>query len=120
MGTIIRISGAIDRSAPDPTAPSDTMSAWIGMVEARWTDGELRTKSAAILKVATGRGTGDLNWGPSVLVLRWIGDAPPPEIAQTVYDVVYDGGPAHRDLATVVDSQPRSPKQPSYRVARAS
>lgn len=120
MGTIIRISGAIDRHAPDPTAPSDPLSTWIGMVEARWTDGALCAKSAAILKVSTGRGTGDLKWGPSVMVLRWIGDPPAPEIAQTVYDVVFDGGPGARDLAAVVDSQPRSVSQPSYRTARAS
>jgi hypothetical protein len=120
MGTIVKISGAVDRNAPDPTSPSDPTSRWIGMVVASWTDGEPREKSAAVLKVATGRGCGDVSWGAHVLVLRWIGDPPPPEVAQTVYDVVYDGGPGQRAIATVVDSQPRSAAQPSYRVARAS
>jgi hypothetical protein len=112
----VNIVGAIDRSEPDPAAPSDQQRAWIGMVSATWPGGE---RSAAILKEATGRGSGNPTWGAYVLILRWIGDVPPPEIAQTVYDVVWDGGPVRRQIRNAVVSQPRTAAQPSYRVARA-
>ena len=120
MGTTIRITGAIDRAVPDPSAPSDPMSTWIGMVEAGWTDSTVNVRSAAILKVATGRGVGDPKWGQYVMLLRWIGDPPPAEVAQAVYDVILDGGPDRRDLKRVISAQPRTPHQPSYVVARAS
>lgn len=109
----VNIIGAIDRSEPDPAAPSDQLRSWIGMVVASWSGGEER--SAAILKEATGRGTGDVLWGATVMILRWIGDPPPPEIAQTVYDVVLDSGPARRQIRHSVVSQPRTAAQPSYR-----
>lgn len=115
----IRITGAIDRSEPDPAAPTDPHSAWIGRVAVSWVAWDPHECAAAVLKVATGRGTGDRLWGQHVLVLRWIGDPPPPEVAQTVYDVIRDGGPALRSIAMVVDSQPRTEAQPSYRAARA-
>jgi hypothetical protein len=88
------------------------------MVVASWSGGCERP--AAILKEATGRGTGDALWGPTVMILRWIGDPPPPEIAQTVYDVVLDGGPARRQIQHVVLSQPRTAAQPSYRASRVA
>lgn len=116
----IRITGAIDRHQPDPSSPCDPQSAWIGMLAASWVDSELRSQGAAIVKLTTGRGTGDALWGQHVLVLRWIGDPPPPDIAQTVYDVVRDGGPAQRVIKTAVESQPRTESQPSYRMARPS
>lgn len=115
MSTIVRITGAIDRCYPDPQAPSDPQSAWIGMVTV---EGAIETKQAAVSRIATGRPTGEKLWGPYVLVLRWIGDPPSPEIAQAVYDVVRDGGPAHRSIDTLVECQPRSEAQPSYRPAR--
>jgi hypothetical protein len=77
-------------------------------------------RSAAIVRIVTGRGTGDALWGSSALVLRWIGDPPSPEIAQAVYDLVRDGGPRRKDLTTVIESQMSSESQPSYRVARPS
>lgn len=120
MSTPLRIVGAIDRAEPDPSSPFDPMRAWIGMVAVSWTgeDGPA-VRSAAILKVATGRGTGDVLWGAYVLSLRWIGDPPPVEIAQAVYDLVRDGGPDRRDIKGTWISQPRTPAQPSYRAATA-
>lgn len=112
MGITLRIQGAIDRQSPDPSAPHDPLSTWIGMVQVAWLGGERR---AAILKAATGRGGGDARWGQNVMLLRWIGDPPPPEIAQSVYDVIQDGGPDNRVLSVVIDSQPRTVAQPSYR-----
>lgn len=120
MGTPLRIAGAIDRHDPDPTAQHDNLRTWIGLVTVAWTGAVgPEERSAAILKVATGRGTGDAKWGPYALMLRWIGDPPDPEIAQTVYDVILDGGPVRRDLSGAWMSQPRTPAQPSYRAARA-
>ena len=120
MGTTLRINGAIDRHSPDPSAPSDPQSVWVGMVTVGWSSEGPAERTAAILVVSTGRGTGDPVWGARVLVLRWLGDPPPPEIAQTAYDVIKDGGPSHRSIQIVVNSQPRTEAQPSYRVARAS
>lgn len=118
MGTI-RITGAIDRHEPDPQAPGDPLSAWIGNVTASWVEDGPRRSSAALIKVCTGRGTGNLAWGQHVLQLRWIGDPPPVEIAQAVYDFVHDRGPARRALSNVVESQPRSEFQASYRISQA-
>ncbi len=121
---MLRITGAIDRREPDPQAPSDPLSAWIGNVQVSWVDvadGPLhgqRVAAAALIQVCTGRGSGDVAWGKYVLQLRWIGDPPPPEIADTVYDYVRDGGPSRRPIARTLVSQPRSEAQPSYRVAR--
>lgn len=88
------------------------------MLVASWTDstgsGE---RAAAILKHSTGRGTGDELWGAHVLVLSWIGDLPPVEVAQAVYDVVLDGGPERRDIAGTWRVQPATAAQPSYRKA---
>jgi len=117
MGTI-RITGAIDRHEPDPQAPGDPLSAWIGNVNTSWIEDGPRRASAALIKVCTGRGTGDLAWGQHVLQLRWIGDPPPVEIAQAVYDFVRDGGPTRRPITNVVESQQRSESQASYRVSR--
>lgn len=116
MSTSLRITGAIDRAAPDPSAPSEPRSTWIGLVQVSY---DLESRSAAILKVNTGRGVGDLSWGSHVLVLRWIGDPPPPEVAQAVYDLIRDGGPKARMLGGSWIAQPRSEAQPSYRAARA-
>lgn len=118
MGTI-RINGAIDRNDPDPQAPGDPLSAWVGNLTAEWTDDGPRRGTAALIKVCTGRGIGDLSWGQHTLQLRWIGDPPPAEVARSVYDFVYDGGPARRPFTRVVESQPRSEAQASYRVQRA-
>ena len=115
----LRINGVIDRNEPDPAAPSDPHSRWIGRVTAAWVGWDRNERSAAILKVATGRGSGDPQWGPHVLVLRWIGDPPPPEVAQAVYDMVRDGGPGYRVIGAVVTAQPATESTPSYRVARA-
>lgn len=123
MGSTIRISGAIDRHEPDPQAPGDPLSSWIGNVTASWADGGPRQSTAALIKVCTGRGTGDLLWGQYVLQLRWIGDPPPVEVAQGVYDFVRDAGPHRWSITRVIESQPRSEGQASYRVqqqARAS
>lgn len=116
MTTALQVHGAIDRNEPDPRAPHDPLIAWIGMVKVTWVEGD---RQAAILRAATGRGTGDRNWGPYAMLLRWIGDPPPPEIAQAVYDLVHDGGPGRRTLSVACESQPRTPAQPSYRAARA-
>jgi hypothetical protein len=120
MSTSVKITGAIDRHEPDPAAPTDQLRAWIGFLSVLWTGDGPRENRAAILEVATGRGTGDRLWGASVLVLQWIGDPPPPAIAQTAYDYVRDGGPEHRRISVAVDSQPRSEAQPSYRMSRAN
>lgn len=116
MSTPLRITGAIDRNQPDPNATSDPRSTWIGLVQVAW---DLETKGAAILKVNTGRGVGDPAWGAHVLVLRWIGDPPPPEIAQAVYDLIRDGGPKARMLGGSWVSQPGTESQHSYRAARS-
>jgi hypothetical protein len=118
MTTTIHIEGGIGSVEPDPTAPSDPMRAWIGSVAVQWVDeGTSKCKTAAILKVTTGRGSGDPLWGPHVLVLRWIGDPPPPEIARSVYDLIADGGPTPRTLVGAWESQQRTPAQSSYRRA---
>lgn len=117
MSTTLRITGAIDRREPDPQAPLDPMSAWIGLVRVSWVDDVPRTAAAALLQVCTGRGSGDAQWGQYMLQLRWIGDPPPVQIADTVYDYVRDGGPKHRQIDRTLVSQPRSEAQPSYRVA---
>lgn len=119
MGTI-RIAGAIDRHEPDPQAPGDPLSAWIGSVTMVWTDDQPRQATAALIKVCTGRGTGDLAWGQHCLQLRWIGEPPPPDVAKSVYDYVYDAGPSRREISKVLESQPRSEAQASYRVQQAS
>lgn len=115
--TTLQIVGAIDRCDPDPTCASDQLRSWIGVVTVMWAGGE---KGAAILKVATGRGTGDALWGANALVLRWLGDAPDPDIAQSVYDVVQDGRPGRRQIRETVISQPRTAAQPSYRAIRVA
>lgn len=116
MGTTIKILGAIDRSERDPSAPSDPLASWIGNLAVSWVgeDGPIE-RHAALAKACTGRGIGDAAWGQHVLVLRWIGDPPPAEIAQAVYDVVRDGGPDRRVIARTVVSQPRTEAQHSYR-----
>jgi hypothetical protein len=120
MVTTLRITGAIDRQQPDPRAPTDPLSQWIGMVTVGWTEGGIPAeRSAAILKASTGRGTGDKMWGQHVLLLRWIGDLPPAEIAQAVYDIIRDGGPDYRALSGAWDAQPLSETQASYRQVRA-
>lgn len=115
METLL-IEGAIDRHAPDPSAPSDPRSIWLGMVTVGYPGDQ---RSAAILSVDTDRGTGDPVWKTKVLVLRWIGDPPGPEVAQAVYDLIHDGGPAQRKLSGVWTSQQRTESQSSYRAARA-
>lgn len=116
MSTTLRITGAIDRREPDPQAPSDPLSSWVGGIQISWVDAVPRTASAALIQVCTGRGSGDLSWGKYVLQLRWIGDPPPAQIADTVYDYVRDGGPGRRQIVRTLLSQPRSEAQPSYRV----
>lgn len=118
MSTTVVVHGAIDRHEPDPQAPGDPLSRWIGGVSVSWNEGGPRQAAAALTKVCTGRGTGDAQWGQYVLQLRWLGDAPPPDIAQMVYDYVLDGGPSTREVNAILESQPRSAAQPSYRVAR--
>ncbi len=117
MYTTLRVTGAIDRQVPDPQAQSDPLSSWIGGVQVAWLDGRPRKCAAALIKVCTGMGTGDVAWGPYVLQLRWIGDSPPPQIADTVYDYVRDLGPDHREIERTIVSQPRSKAHPSYRIA---
>lgn len=114
----IRIAGAIDRNEPDPQAPGDPLSRFIGWVNAAWIGDRPVSAKAAMIKVNTGRGAGDLEWGPHELVLRWLGDPPPVEISQAVYDFVRDGGPNYRRITRVVESQPRSEAQASYRIAQ--
>lgn len=119
MSTALRITGAIDRCDPDPTAPNDLSRRFIGSVTAQWTGDGPETRSAAIIKVATGRGCGDLKWGQHMLQLAWLGDPPPVEVAQAVYDRILDGGPGKRSLSASLIGQQRSEAQPSYRMARA-
>ncbi len=90
------------------------------MVTASWVAPSPVSRQAAILKIATGRGTGDQLWGQDMLVLRWIGDLPPPEIAQAVYDLIRDGGPGQREIKRVIEAVPRTEYQSSYRSARAA
>lgn len=118
--TTIRLSGEIDRNQPDPSAPTDPHRSWIGMVTAVWAADALMERTAALVKIATGRGTGDGLWGQHALVMRWIGDPPPVEVAQAVYDVVRDGGPRTRIIKHVIESQQRSEAQPSYRPAKTA
>lgn len=115
----IRILGAIDRNEPDPTSPSDAYTKWIGRVEVSWRGWNPERMPAVLLKVSTGSGNGDRLWGTDVLVLRWLDKQPPPEIAQAVYDVIRDGGPRQRSLDVLVEAQPLTEAQPSYRMARA-
>lgn len=114
MSDVIRLAGAIDRHSPDPTSPHDPMSAWIGMLEVSYDE---VTKSAAIIKVATGRGSDHALWGQYTLLLRWIGDPPPVEISRAVYDIVQDGGPKQRRISGTWRAQPRTEAQHSYRTA---
>lgn len=119
MTTALRIAGAIDRHDPDPAAPHDPTRRLLGMVTVQWTNEDGPTeRTAGILRVSTGRGDGDKLWGPSVLVLVWVGDPPPAEVAQAVYDRIQDGGPGKRTLRDQVVSQPRTEAAPSYRMAR--
>lgn len=122
MGTMIKISGAVDRRDPDPTAPNDQTRAWIGMLTAQWTvDGVPRQAMAAILKVATGGGVMFTGWGPHVLCLSWIGDPPAPDIAQSVYDAVLHRGPYIGTIVATIEATARSSEQGSYRaVPRAA
>jgi hypothetical protein len=106
MGTLIRITGAIDRRDPDPAAPIDPTRTFIGTLEASWTHDGPRAAAAAILKVATGGGVVE-GWGTHVLCLRWIGDPPAPEIAQAVYDAIRDRGDGMRTLALQVETMAR-------------
>lgn len=115
----IRIIGAIDRNEPDPTAPGDAYSKWIGRIVVSWVAWNPERMPAAVLKVSTGSGNGDRLWGTDVLVLRWLDKHPPAEIAQAVYDVIRDGGPRPRSLDTLIETQPLTEAQPSYRTARA-
>lgn len=116
----IKITGVVDRDDPDPTAPHQDVIRWIGDVSIAWTlDGRIRYARAFMLRVATGGAQAEL-WGPSMLALRWIGDPPPPDIAQSVYDVVRDRGPDRGAFDTSVESLQASPSQPSYRPIRAS
>lgn len=96
-GAAMFVRGAIDRSCPDPASAYDIDRRWIGSVAVSWAGCQVR--SAAILRVNTGRGAGDPPWGPSVLVLRWIGDPPPPDVCRAVYDLVSDGGPGERAIS---------------------
>lgn len=115
MGTTLKITGAVDRHAPDPAAPTNPMVAWIGMVRAEWS-GDLVAHSAmaAILRVETGGAPAIQHWGASTLALRWVGDPPSPEIARAVYDLILDRGPAMGSLDAVVEAQQPGPSAPSY------
>lgn len=114
--TPLTITGTVSPPAKDPMAPHDAALSWIGQVSVRWDDG---CRTAAIRRVATGRGTGDPKWGQHVLVLHWLGDPPPAEVAQAVYDRIRDDGPTPRELRGSFVAQPLSETQPSYRTARA-
>ena len=118
MGTTIKIRGAVDRRDPDPTAPTDQGRTFIGMLVASWTDDGPRAASAAIIKVATGGGRSSNEWGPHVLCLRWIGEAPSPEVAQVVYDAIRDRGPSPGEIDLAVQPTSLSPEQGSYQQAR--
>lgn len=121
MGTTIKITGAIDRHEPDPSAPTTPGIAWIGMTYAEWMhDGARRTAAAAILKVATGGAPPIAGWGTNILSLRWIGDMPSPEIAQAVYDAIRDRGSARGSIAMSVESAQASAGSPSYHALRSS
>lgn len=115
--SVITLDVAIDRAVSDPGAPNDPARIWIGMVQVSW-DGGLELRRAAIIKVATGRGTGDAKWGQYVLVLTWAGDQPPIEIAQAVYDWIRDAGPAPIAVKHQLEAQPITEAQPSYRPIR--
>lgn len=104
---MIRIIGAIDRREPDPAAPLDATRVFIGTVQASWTDDGPRGASAAILKIATGGGVVE-GWGQNVLCLRWIGDPPPPDIAQAVYDAIRDRGDGQRTIALQLETTTRA------------
>lgn len=121
MGTTIRISGGIDRNEPDPTAPTSPGVRWIGMVTATWDhDGQARRSMAAILKVDSGGAAPIDGWGPNLPALRWIGDAPHPEVARSVYDVIRDRGSHPGAVDTAIVSSPASPSSPSYRPIQVS
>lgn len=99
--------------------PPITDHVTIGRLDVRWeVDGKPRTHMAAILRVSTGGAPSLAGWGRDRLALRWIGDMPDPDIAQSVYDWLADRGPAPGGLAAVIDSLPASPDAPSYRPAR--
>ena len=120
MMTTLRIQGEIGRPEPDPSTPHDSRSQLLGFVSIRWQEsGVAVERSAAVLQALTGRGPGDPLWGEHVLLLRWIGDPPPVQIAQSVYDVIRDGGRAPRSLIGAWDSMPASEAQGSYRTVRS-
>lgn len=97
----------------------NTASSLIGEIRAAWqVDGRPRSAMAAVLKVATGRGMSLDRWGASVLCLRWIGDPPEPEIAQSVYDVMLDRGPTPGRFEAAIESMASSADAPSYRPVR--
>lgn len=117
---MIRLTGAIDRREPDPAAPNDPTRVFIGTVHASWTEDGPRGAAAAILKIATGGGVVE-GWGPNVLCLRWIGDPPPPDIAQAVYDAIRDRGGEPRTIALQVETAVcRGDVGRTYRTARVA
>ena len=118
MGTTIRIRGAVDRREPDPTAPSDQGRMFIGTLAVSWTVDMPSNASAAIVKIATGGGMTSKDWGPHVLCLRWIGEPPPAEVAQVVYDAVRDRGPEFGPMDMTVEATSLTAEQGSYRRIR--
>lgn len=116
MGTTIQIRGAIDRRDPDPSAPTDSTRAFIGMVTASWNYDGPRSAMAAMILVATGGGP-MTSWGTNVLCLRWVGDPPMPEVAQAVYDAIKDRGPSAGAMSMSVIATAGSPELASYRRA---
>lgn len=110
MGTQLKITGAVDRREPDPTAPIDQNRAFIGMVAVEWTIDRPHRAMAAIIKVATGGGVMFPNWGPHVPCLNWIGDAPDPAIARAVYDAIRDRGPYMGEVAMRIEATDAMPE----------
>lgn len=116
MTLCLSITGAIDRCEPGPHA-APVRILWIGTLAVRWDlDGQPRCFAAAVLRMETGGAGAIEGWGADRLALRWIGDPPAPEVAQSVYDWLTDRGPDRGELRAEIDSLPTSPGSASYRV----
>lgn len=117
MSDVIVLRGELIKPVPNPMSTHDPSTAWIGSVLVSYPGDD---KTAAILRVATGRLSGDTKWGQYTLILHWIGDPPPVEIAQAVYDLVLDGGPTPRTIDSRISAQHKNSSQHSYFCSRAS
>lgn len=117
-GNQIAITGAIDRSDPDPAMPTNPWRNHIGMLTVCWTDqnGNACRSMAGMIRDSSGRASPSRAWKASLLCLVWVGDPPIADVVQAVYDWVWDRGPAAGWFSVHLIAQPSSEAAPSYRV----